>query len=105
MTTKNSTKHKWGLAFSNIYWGSSEKEFVRQLHAVYDLLERIHKQTTTDTDLRLIEELANLNESHRLLRQKAEQDKVLRSQQRATVLSKLSLDEQIALGLKKGKLS
>lgn len=105
MATKNSTKHKWDLAFSNAYWNYSQKEFISQLHTVYDLLERVYKQNTSSKDLQLIEELANLNESYRLRREQVERDKVLRSQQRALVLSKLSPDEQIALGLKRGKLS
>ena len=104
-----STKKKpmdWTLAFQldARYHGRETNQLMEQMASITELLERVMDKTITDDDVVLMNDIVSTIRLHKMKMKLAEEDKRNRSIQRAAVLAKLTPEEQIALGFKKGRI-
>lgn len=98
-------KFDWTLAFqTNPYMDKTHTEFSQQLVYLYEILERLINEKITDADISQITDIVNAARHERMKIRLREEDKRNRSIHRANVLSKLTPEEQIALGLRKGRI-
>ena len=109
MIPMKSTKKKnldWTLAFrlDSRYQGREATQLMEQMISITELMERVMDKTITDDDVMLMNDIVSNVRMHKMKMKLAEEDKRNRSMQRATVLAKLTPEEQIALGFKKGRI-
>lgn len=96
----------WTLAFrlDSRYQDRETTQLMNQMISITELLERVMDKTITDDDVVLMNDIVSTIGLHKMKMKLAEEDKRNRSIQRATVLAKLTPEEQIALGFKKGRI-